>query len=152
MLPSPPAPGWYDDREGRRRWWDGQGWGAYAGQGNAVAPTGRVTPQQLVPLGMQPIWPQPTRPAVHQVQLRPAKDMAIAYLLLVFLGDFGAHRFYLGRPGSAIAMLVLTVVGLATTFVFVGFVLLLAVLVWWVVDLFLTAGFVREHNARVGVF
>ncbi|MGY3406118.1 TM2 domain-containing membrane protein YozV [Bradyrhizobium sp. GM5.1] len=29
-------------------------------------------------------------------------------LLAFFLGSFGAHRFYAGRPGSAIAMLLLT--------------------------------------------
>ena len=35
------------------------------------------------------------------------KSSGICYLLWFFLGGFGAHRFYLGRTGSAIAMLVL---------------------------------------------
>ncbi|GEK80261.1 NINE protein [Agrococcus baldri] len=30
-MPTTPAePGWYDDPDGRRRWWDGKHWGAYA--------------------------------------------------------------------------------------------------------------------------
>jgi TM2 domain-containing membrane protein YozV len=59
---------------------------------------------------------------------------AVAYILLLFLGLLGAHRFYLGRVGSAIAMLLisLTIVGAAVT------------LVWCIVDLFLRPGIVRE--------
>jgi TM2 domain-containing membrane protein YozV len=42
-----------------------------------------------------------------------------AFLLAFFLGMFGAHRFYVGRTSSAIAMLILTftVVGALITFV-----------------------------------
>ncbi len=43
----------------------------------------------------------PTRP-------RPRKDKIAAALLAFFLGIFGVHRFYLGKVGSGIAMLVLT--------------------------------------------
>ena len=53
--------------------------------------------------------PVPTR-----VELRTDRNRFIAALLAFFFGVFGLHRFYLGRTGSAIAMLVLsvTVVGL----------------------------------------
>lgn len=30
MTATPSAPGWHDDPDGRRRWWDGHRWGAYA--------------------------------------------------------------------------------------------------------------------------
>jgi TM2 domain-containing membrane protein YozV len=58
-----------------------------------------------------------------------------AYLLAIFLGWFGAHRFYLGRTGSAVTMLILTctIVGIAIT------------LVWHFVDLFLIPGMIRER-------
>ncbi len=58
-----------------------------------------------------------------------------AYLLDIFLGVFGAHRFYLKRTGSAVAMLVLTitVVGLAVTSI------------WAFVDLFLIPGMIQEE-------
>jgi TM2 domain-containing membrane protein YozV len=58
-----------------------------------------------------------------------------AYLLAIFLGWFGAHRFYLGRTGSAVTMLILTctIVGIVIT------------LVWHFVDLFLIPGMIRER-------
>ena len=61
-------------------------------------------------------------------------SMGTAYLLGIFLGIFGAHRFYLGHKGSAITMLVLslTIIGLIIT------------LPWHVIDWFLIPGMVRE--------
>ena len=38
------------------------------------------------------------------------KSAVIAYLLWFFAGPVGAHRFYLGRTGSAVMLLILTVV------------------------------------------
>lgn len=68
-----------------------------------------------------------------------SKNMAVAYLLWWFLGIFGAHRFYLGKIGSAVTMLILTltVVGLLIT------------VIWWLVDVLLTHGNVEEHNRKV---
>lgn len=59
---------------------------------------------------------------------------AVAYLLALFLGCFGAHRFYLGRTGSAIAQLILTItiIGLLVTGI------------WVLVDLFLIPGMIRQ--------
>ena len=34
------------------------------------------------------------------------KSKTIAILLLLFLGGFGVHRFYLGYPGIAVAQIV----------------------------------------------
>jgi TM2 domain-containing membrane protein YozV len=45
--------------------------------------------------------PHPARPANDRNKL-------VAALLAFFIGIFGVHRFYLGRTGSGIAMLVLT--------------------------------------------
>jgi TM2 domain-containing membrane protein YozV len=66
------------------------------------------------------------------------KSMLVAYVLWYFLGMFGGHRFYLGRKGSAIAMLILTltVVGIVVTSV------------WALVDAFLTYKMVQEFNNR----
>lgn len=36
------------------------------------------------------------------------KKLLPAFLLSFFLGTFGAHRFYVGKVGSGIAMLLLT--------------------------------------------
>ena len=74
------------------------------------------------------------------------KSLAVAYLLWFFLGSFGAHRFSMGRMGSAIAMLVLSLLGWALAGIYVGFIFLPIVGLWWVLDLFLLPGIVRDHN------
>jgi len=61
------------------------------------------------------------------------KNPAAAWLLWFFLGLFGAHRFYLGRIGSGIAML----------FTGGGFV------IWWFVDIFLMSGMLRDNEHKV---
>jgi TM2 domain-containing membrane protein YozV len=61
------------------------------------------------------------------------KSTASTWLLWLFLGEFGAHRFYMGKIGTAIAML-LTLGGL---------------LIWWLVDAFLIAGMLRSDQHRV---
>ncbi len=67
------------------------------------------------------------------------KSMLVAYLLWYFLGIFGGHRFYMGRTGSAVAMLVLsiTVVGLVVTGI------------WALVDAFLLYQWVRQKNSDI---
>lgn len=64
------------------------------------------------------------------------KSVAAAYILWVFFGLFGAHRFYLGRTGSAVLMLLLSVsvVGLIVT------------IFWVFVDAFLIPRMTEERN------
>ncbi len=83
---------------------------------------------------------------MSQVSVSPPKSVAIAYLLWFFLGGFGIHRFYLRKPQTAVIMLILTVAGYILTFVVVGFLLLWAVGIWWIVDAFLIPGMIREAN------
>lgn len=71
------------------------------------------------------------------IEQRIANDKpsaGVAYLLCIFLGALGAHRFYLGRKGSAIAMLLigLTLVGLVIT------------AIWALIDLFLIPSMINE--------
>ena len=61
-------------------------------------------------------------------------------------GAFGGHRFYNGRTGSAVAQLLLTIIGLLLTVVVVGFLFLLVVAIWALVDAFLIPEWVRKHN------
>jgi TM2 domain-containing membrane protein YozV len=62
------------------------------------------------------------------------KSRITATLLAWFLGIFGAHRFYAGKTGTAVAMLVLGIVGVATVWFFVGTIFLIAVGIWAFVD------------------
>ena len=76
------------------------------------------------------------------IEQRVANDkpsMGTAYLLGIFLGLLGAHRFYLGRTGSGIVMVVLscTLIGLLIT------------IPWHVIDWFLIGGWVREKTENL---
>ncbi|MWC43674.1 NINE protein [Sphingomonas carotinifaciens] len=77
------------------------------------------------------------------------KSAGVAYILLIFLGGFGAHRFYLGRIGSGAGMLALNVLGWITLIAGVGLVLLGIAWVWLFVDLFLVPGMARSYNMRL---
>ncbi len=67
-----------------------------------------------------------------------SKSRLATTLLAIFLGVFGAHRFYLGKTRSAVAMLLLGIFGLIFTAspigAAVGVFLLLVVGVWAFVD------------------
>jgi TM2 domain-containing membrane protein YozV len=152
---TPSTPGWRDDPTGRRRWWDGQHWGAYAPWDEASTTAPRPQPAASTPLRLDrrllhdPTPPAPAHSVGKPAQQRPAKSLAIAYGLAVLLGPFGAHRFYLGRTGSAFAMLSLTLIG--CMLIVVGVPLLIAAAAWWLVDLLLTRRMVREENARAAL-
>ena len=64
----------------------------------------------------------------------PLKRRSFAYLLWLFLGVFGAHRIYLNRTWTGLAML-LTFGG---------------ALIWWVVDFFLIPRLVFQQNTLQG--
>src|SRR5579884_2401069 len=68
------------------------------------------------------------------------KSVALAYVLLIFLGGLGVHRFYLGFNNLAIAQLVCFILGVLTVWIGIGFVFLLFTGVVAFVDLFLTVG------------
>jgi TM2 domain-containing membrane protein YozV len=72
------------------------------------------------------------------------KSVGVAYLLWFFLGGFGAHRFYLGQTGTAVAQLLLLLLGWLP--LFAGWIVLG---VWLFIDLFLIPGVAREENMRL---
>ena len=61
------------------------------------------------------------------------KSMLVAYLLLIFLGVLGIHKFYLKKPGMGV--LYLFTAGLAS--------------IGWFVDLFITAKKVNTLNESI---
>lgn len=72
--------------------------------------------------------PQQTRPSLF-----------FAYVLWWFLGTAGAHRFYLQRPRSGLAMLALLVLTIVAKIYRLPFadISLLVLGIWWIVDAFL---------------
>ena len=76
------------------------------------------------------------------------KSTAVAYLLWFFLGGLGGHRFYLGKTGSAVAQLLLLIFGLLLIVAAgIGFLLLLPLWIWVLVDAFLIPGWIRTQNS-----
>jgi len=109
---------------------------------------GSAAKSAMLPQGWQPAVPQvaDTSAAVGQNTFMAQSayedrktSLVVAYLLWFFLGAWGAHRFYLGRKGSAIAMLIL---GLT----FVG---LLVTGIWALVDAFLIPGIAQAKDSEI---
>ncbi len=65
------------------------------------------------------------------------KSAAVAYLLWFFLGGFGAHRFYMGRTGSAFGMMALAIASMVLSVFAIGLIGFPILFAWWVVDAFL---------------
>ncbi len=72
------------------------------------------------------------------------KEAGVAYLLWFFVGGFGAHRFYLGATGTAVAQLLLLLLGWIP--LFAGWIVLG---IWLFVDLFLIPGIARDANLKL---
>jgi TM2 domain-containing membrane protein YozV len=126
QAPTPP-PGWYVDTTGHQRWWDGAAWGVYAPAASA----------------------QTHAQAQTHALVRTAKDTGTAYLFAILLGGVAAHHFYLGHAWSGVIFLVLWWVGWATVGIGVGFVMLFAAVIWWIVDMCSMGGYVKTANHRL---
>lgn len=77
------------------------------------------------------------------------KSTGVAFLLWFFTGGLGGHRFYLGKTGSAVGQLVLSVLGWVTIWFVVGLLFLIPLGIWLSVDLFLISGMVESHNREL---
>lgn len=88
------------------------------------------------------------------------KSRLAATLLAWFLGAFGAHRFYIGKIGTAIVMLLLGLVGIAglsTTWLFwwlfvpnIFIIALIAVGIWAFVDfIFAVTGHMKDKEGKL---
>lgn len=86
---------------------------------------------------------------IEQRVTNEGKSTGVAYLLWLFTGGFGGHRFYLGRVGSGAAIAVLMVLGLLTSVVGVGVLFLAIAGIWVLVDAFLISGMVAEQKRQL---
>lgn len=64
------------------------------------------------------------------------KNPVIAWLLWFFLGLLGAHRFYFGKIGTGILMILLTFCfGIGT--------------IWWIIDAFRINSWIRQNHEEI---
>lgn len=77
------------------------------------------------------------------------KSLGVAYILWFFLGQFGAHRFYLGKAGSGAAQLSMALIGWTLAIVAVGFLLLVPLWIWVLIDAVLIPGMAEKHNLQL---
>lgn len=64
------------------------------------------------------------------------KSAGVAFLLWIFFGMLGGHRFYLGKPWTALLMLLMTITMFGA----------LVTAIWALIDAFLIPGMVRDYN------
>lgn len=139
--PPSPSAGWFQNSEGVLQWWDGEKWGPVVpvASSKAVGPASN----QHSPTGIS--------------YKKPPKSVSVAYVFLLFLGNFGAHRFYVGSPGVAIIFIITWLI------LFFGVVLnpssspepisIIATIIYvilYLVDLFTIGNKVRSYNAAQG--
>jgi len=86
---------------------------------------------------------------IEQRVANDGKSTGVAYLLWLFLGGLGGHRFYLGKTGTGLLMLALLGVGVLTSAIGIGFVFLIAVGIWALVDAFLIPGMIRADKDAI---
>ncbi len=78
-----------------------------------------------------------------------SKSRLATTLLAFFLGQFGAHRFYLGKIWTAVIMLVLAIIGYSTMIFIVGYFFLGAVGIWAFVDfIYAVAGIMKDKEGN----
>jgi TM2 domain-containing membrane protein YozV len=86
---------------------------------------------------------------VEGINVSP-KSRLITTLLAFFLGVVGGHRFYTGNTITGIIMVVLTIIGWATVWWFIGFIFILAVGIWAFIDFIIAAlGEARDSEGRI---
>lgn len=79
-----------------------------------------------------------------------SKSKVVAGVLQLTLGCFGTGRWYVGQYGIASAQLALFIVGWLTLIVMIGFPLLLASLIWSLIDgLVFIAGHPVDRDGRL---
>ncbi len=77
------------------------------------------------------------------------RSTGLAYALAIVAGGLGIHRFYLGRAGSGVTMLLLTIFGLLTAKLLFGIPVLIGIVFWVLVDLFLIPGIIESDRAAL---
>ncbi len=79
------------------------------------------------------------------------KSRLVATLLCFFVGGLGVHRFYIGHIGPGIGILILSILGWGTVWIYgIGSIFLIAVWIWVLIDFILIiAGSMKDKEGKV---
>lgn len=77
------------------------------------------------------------------------RRLSVAYGLLAVTGLLGGHRFYLGRTGTAILMLLITLLSLPWALLLWGWLGLFVTLAWVCIDALRLPGMVQRANNQL---
>ena len=115
----------------------------------AAAQPAAAPPVQQTIINMAP--PPQAAPAAPAAAGISPKSRAVTGVLAFFLGWAGIHRFYVGKVGTGIVMLVLTIIGYATLTFTVGAFVLAAVGLWNLIDfiMILMGKFKDKHGLLI---
>lgn len=109
--------------------------------GYAQYPTGYGAPYGSAPYGHgyqgAPFAYDPSAPYGRDMftgEPLSEKSKLVAGLLQIFLGTLGIGRFYMGSTGVGVAQLVVWLLGIVTLVFGIGFLLIVGVWIWSVVD------------------
>lgn len=93
--------------------------------------------QPVAPAPTQPVAPPPfeSSTSVDGAARQPRSRLA-ALLLTYSLGVFGVHRFYLGDIKQGRLRLILGVVGILTSVILIGGIILFGLFIWAAIDFF----------------
>ena len=83
--------------------------------------------------------------STNSVNQNNGKSFTALFLLWFFLGQFGGHRFYLGKK-HAVTMLVLTLVGALFSWLILPFFLCIVVFIWWLIDISILVDFEKNRQ------
>lgn len=75
------------------------------------------------------------------------KSGLITWLLWLFLGAFGAHRFYHGKTGSGLTLLLLNIFNIVFG-IFLLYIPFIVIGIWLIVDAFNINKWVRESKQQ----
>ena len=79
----------------------------------------------------------PTTKLIHYYENH--RKVEIAYIFWLLAGFLGGHRFYMRKQGSAVAMLIMTIIIIGIPFVFI----------WWLIDGILMPQMIRDQNREL---
>ncbi|MEO0089363.1 MAG: TM2 domain-containing protein [candidate division WOR-3 bacterium] len=79
------------------------------------------------------------------------KSRLAASLFAFFLGHLGIHRFYIGKIGTGLVMLILGIIGWSTVWFFgVGLLFIIPVEIWALIDFILIiAGNMKDKEGKI---